>query len=70
MRVKRAASVSTSVGTTTGAARASDGRFQVLVAVGAAERIYAGSANDSLYVLDLSGDSAPKSVATGATGGH
>ena len=63
----------TSLGTTVGAARASDGQFPVLVAVGKAERIYAGSANDGLYVLDLSGDSAPKSFATGATsatGGH
>jgi len=68
-RVKHSASL----GTTVGAARASDGPFPVLVAVGAAERIYAGSANDGLYVLDLSGDSAPKSFARGATsaaGGH
>ena len=60
-------------GTTVGAARASDAQFPVLVTVGAAERIYAGSANDGLYVLDLSGVSAPKSFATGATsatGGH
>ncbi len=44
------------------------GQFPVLVAIGAAERIYAGSASDGLYVLDLSGNSAPKSFATGATG--
>ena len=68
-RVKHPASLGTTVGT----ARASQGQFPVLAAVGAAERIYAGSANDGLYVLDLSGDSAPKSFATGATsatGGH
>jgi photosystem II stability/assembly factor-like uncharacterized protein len=68
-RVKR----TTTLSATAGAARASDGRFPVLVAVGAAERIYAGSANDGLYVLDFSGESAPKSFATGATsaaGGH
>jgi photosystem II stability/assembly factor-like uncharacterized protein len=55
------------------AARAGDGPFPVLVAVGATGRIYAGSANDGLFVLDLSGNSAPKSFATGATesaGGH
>jgi photosystem II stability/assembly factor-like uncharacterized protein len=60
-------------GVTVGAARASDGRFPVLMAVGAANRIYAGSANDGLYVLDFSGDSASKTFATGAvrtTGGH
>jgi len=62
------------------AGRIGGGQFPVLVAIGAAERIYAGSANDGLFVLDLSGDSAPKSFtagatgattgATGATGGH
>jgi photosystem II stability/assembly factor-like uncharacterized protein len=60
-------------GVTVGAARASDGRFPVLAAVGAANRIYAGSANDGLYVLDFSGDSASKTFATDAirtTGGH
>jgi photosystem II stability/assembly factor-like uncharacterized protein len=60
-------------GASSGAARASDGQFPVLVAVGTAERIYAGSANDGLYVLDFSNDSASKTFATGAvrtTGGH
>jgi photosystem II stability/assembly factor-like uncharacterized protein len=55
------------------ARHAGDAQFPVLVAIGAAERIYAGSSNDGLYVLDLSGNSAPKSLATGATattGGH
>jgi photosystem II stability/assembly factor-like uncharacterized protein len=55
------------------ATHAGDAQFPVLVAIGAAERIYAGSSNDDLYVLDLSGNSAPKSFATGATaatGGH
>jgi photosystem II stability/assembly factor-like uncharacterized protein len=55
------------------AGRAADGQFPVLVAVGEAGLIYAGSANDGLYVLDLSGDSAPKAFAKGvteATGGH
>jgi hypothetical protein len=55
------------------ARHAGDAQFPVLVAIGAAERIYAGSSNDDLYVLDLSGNSAPKSFATGATaatGGH
>jgi photosystem II stability/assembly factor-like uncharacterized protein len=52
------------------AARAGDGQFPVLVATGRMEKIYAGSANDGLFLLDLSGDSAPKSFATGATGGH
>jgi hypothetical protein len=68
---------STSLGTSDGGAAAavsaSDGQFPVLVAVGAVERIYAGSANDGLFVLELSGDSAPKSFVTGATsetGGH
>jgi photosystem II stability/assembly factor-like uncharacterized protein len=72
-RVKHTASVSTSIRTTAGAAPLGDGPFPVLAALGAAERIYAGSANDGLYVLDLSGDSTPKSFATGAasaTGGH
>ncbi len=58
---------------TVGAARASDGQFPILVAMGAANRIYAGSANDGLYVLDFSSDSASKTFATGAirsTGGH
>jgi len=60
-------------GVTVGTARASDGQFPVLVAVGAANRIYAGSANDGLYVLDFSADFASKTFATGAirsTGGH
>jgi photosystem II stability/assembly factor-like uncharacterized protein len=48
----------------------SDRQFPVLVAVGEAARIYAGSATDGLYVLDLSGSSAPQSVATGATGAN
>jgi photosystem II stability/assembly factor-like uncharacterized protein len=71
-RVKRSTTLSTSAG----ASRGNDGPFPVLVAVGAAERIYAGSANDGLYVLDFSGDSTPKSFSTGAagatsaTGGH
>jgi photosystem II stability/assembly factor-like uncharacterized protein len=55
------------------ATHAGDAQFPVLVAIGAAGRIYAGSSNDGLYVLDLSGNSAPKSFATGATaatGGH
>ncbi len=58
---------------TGGAARASEGPFPVLATVGATERIYAGSANDGLYLLDFSGDSTPKSFATGTTretGGH
>jgi photosystem II stability/assembly factor-like uncharacterized protein len=50
------------------AARVGDGQFPVLVAVGAAGRIYAGSARDGLFVVDLRGNSAPKSFATGATG--
>jgi photosystem II stability/assembly factor-like uncharacterized protein len=49
------------------AARVGDGQFPVLVAVGAEGRIYAGSASDGLFVLELSGNSAPKSF---ATGGH
>jgi photosystem II stability/assembly factor-like uncharacterized protein len=49
------------------AAHTSDGQFPVLVGVGAMEKIYAGSANAGLFLLDLSGDSAPKSF---ATGGH
>jgi photosystem II stability/assembly factor-like uncharacterized protein len=58
-------------GSVAGVARhAGDTQFPVLVAIGAAERIYAGSSNDGLYVLDLSGNSAPKSFATSATGGH
>lgn len=55
------------------AARAGDGQFPVLVAIGEARQIYAGSANDGLFLLDLSDNSAPKSFATGATdatGGH
>jgi photosystem II stability/assembly factor-like uncharacterized protein len=55
------------------AARARDAQFPVLVAVDEAGRIYAGSANDGLFVVDFSGNSAPKSFATGATsatGGH
>ena len=50
-----------------------DGRFPVLVALGEAGRIYAGSANDGLYVLDFSSKTAPQAFATGAnsnTGGH
>jgi photosystem II stability/assembly factor-like uncharacterized protein len=50
------------------AGRAGDGLFPLLVATGAAERIYAGSASDGLYILDLSGSSAPKSFEVGATG--
>jgi photosystem II stability/assembly factor-like uncharacterized protein len=60
-------------GVTVGAARAGDAQFPVLAAVGAANRIYAGSVNDGLYVLDFSGESASKTFATGAirtTGGH
>ena len=45
-----------------------DQQFPVLVAVGEAARIYAGSATDGLYVLDLSGNSAPQSVAAGVSG--
>ncbi len=55
------------------AGRTARRQFPVLVAIGDAGLIYAGSANDGLYVLDLSGDSAPKAFATGATeatGGH
>jgi len=76
-RVKHSVALSSTVSSSTstqgGVVRASDGQFPVLVPVGAAERIYAGSANDGLYILDLSGVSAPKSCATGATsatGGH
>jgi photosystem II stability/assembly factor-like uncharacterized protein len=71
-RVKHGTALSTSAG----AARGNDGPFPVLVAVGPAERIYAASANDGLYMLDFSGDSTPKSFSTGAadatsaTGGH
>ncbi len=53
--------------------RVSDRQFPVLVAVGEAARIYAGSATDGLYILDLSGNTAPQSVGEGtnsATGGH
>ena len=67
-RVKQSATIRTSAGVTGSAARASDGAFPVLVAVGAAGRIYAGSANDGLYVLDLSGDAAAKTLTMGATG--
>ena len=55
------------------AASAGDGQFPVLVANGDAGRIYAGSANDGLFVLDLSANPTPKSFATdatAATGGH
>jgi len=58
------------------AARVGDAQFPVLVAVGAAQRIYAGSANDGLFVLDFSGNPAPKSFAASSTdatesaGGH
>jgi photosystem II stability/assembly factor-like uncharacterized protein len=73
-RVKSGPSVRTSLGTTSvSAARASDGPFPVLAAIGAAGRIYAGSASDGLYVLDFSGNSAPKSLTTDAMnvpGGH
>jgi photosystem II stability/assembly factor-like uncharacterized protein len=73
-RVKPVRAVGTSHGATSiSAVRISDGPFPVLVAVGAAGRIYAGSASDGLYVLDFSGDSAPKSLATDAIsvpGGH
>jgi len=67
-RVKQGATSRISAGATVSAARASDGAFPVLVAVGAAGRIYAGSANDGLYVLDLSGNPEPKSFSTGTTG--
>jgi hypothetical protein len=73
-RVKSGSAVRTSLGTTAiSAARASDGPFPVLLAVGAAGRIYAGSSSDGLYVLDFSGTPAPKSLATDAVsvpGGH
>jgi len=72
-RVKRNGTLSATAGAAAAGVSASDGPFPVLVAVGTAERIYAGSANDGLYVLDFSVDSAPKSYATGATsatGGH
>jgi photosystem II stability/assembly factor-like uncharacterized protein len=73
-RVKSGPSVRTSLSTTSvSAARASDGPFPVLAAIGAAGRIYAGSASDGLYVLDFSGNSAPKSLTTDAMnvpGGH
>lgn len=55
------------------AASAGDGQFSVLVANGDAGRIYAGSVNDGLFVLDLSANPTPKSFATdatAATGGH
>jgi photosystem II stability/assembly factor-like uncharacterized protein len=55
------------------AALAGDGQFPVLVAGGVAQRIYAGSSSDGLFLLDLSGNSLAKSFATdaaGATGGH
>jgi photosystem II stability/assembly factor-like uncharacterized protein len=71
-RVKR----STTLSTNAGVARGNEAPFPVLVAVGSAERIYAGSANDGFYMLDFSGDSAPKSFspgtagATSTTGGH
>ncbi|MFZ3214863.1 MAG: hypothetical protein WA192_02280 [Candidatus Acidiferrales bacterium] len=52
------------------AGTASAAQFSVLVAGGEAERIYAGSANDGLYVLDLAGESAPRSFASEAAGGH
>jgi photosystem II stability/assembly factor-like uncharacterized protein len=72
-RVKRNGMLSATAGAAAAGVSASDGPFPVLAAGGTAERIYAGSANDGLYVLDFSGDSAPKSFATGATsatGGH
>jgi photosystem II stability/assembly factor-like uncharacterized protein len=67
-RVKQGATSRISAGATVSAARASDGAFPVLAAVGAAGRIYAGFANDGLYVLDLSGNPEPKSFSTGTTG--
>jgi len=67
-RVKQSETTRTSAGAKGSAARASDGAFPVLVAVGTAGRIYAGSANDGLYVLDLSGNPEPKSFSTGTTG--
>jgi photosystem II stability/assembly factor-like uncharacterized protein len=71
-RLKPAPAVSASFGTTSkSAARVNDGPFPLLV--GAAGRIYAGSASNGLYVLDFSGNPAPKSLATGASsvpGGH
>src|SRR6202050_345385 len=70
-RVKPAPAASASFGPASkSAARASDGLFPVLV--GAAGRIYAGSASNGLYVLDFSGKPAPE-LATGASnvpGGH
>jgi photosystem II stability/assembly factor-like uncharacterized protein len=68
-RIKQGASAITAGGV----ARSGDGPFPVLVAVGAAGRIYAGSANDGLYVLDFSAHPTLKSFATGTTsetGGH
>ena len=53
--------------------RVSDRQFPVLVGVGGNARIYAGSDTDGLYILDVSGHTAPQSVgegATSATGGH
>jgi photosystem II stability/assembly factor-like uncharacterized protein len=50
------------------ATHAGDAQYPVLAAVGVAGRIYAGSANDGLFVLDLSDSSMSKSFATGATG--
>jgi photosystem II stability/assembly factor-like uncharacterized protein len=73
-RVKPGSAVRTSLGTASiSAARAGDGPFPVLLAVGAAGRIYAGSSSDGLYVLDFSGAATPKSLATDAVsvpGGH
>jgi photosystem II stability/assembly factor-like uncharacterized protein len=70
-RVKPAPAARASLGLTSeSAAPDSDGLFPVLV--GAAGRIYAGSASNGLYVLDFSGKPAPE-VATGASsvpGGH
>jgi photosystem II stability/assembly factor-like uncharacterized protein len=50
------------------ATHAGDAQFPVLAAVGVAGRIYAGSANDGLFVLDFSDSSMSKSFATGAIG--
>jgi photosystem II stability/assembly factor-like uncharacterized protein len=71
-RVKPGPAVSASFGPTSeSTARVSDGLFPVLV--GAAGRIYAGSASNGLYILEFSGNPALKSLATGTSsvpGGH
>jgi photosystem II stability/assembly factor-like uncharacterized protein len=67
-RVKQSGTIRASAGPAVSATRARDVALPVLVAVGAAGRIYAGSAHDGLYVLDLSGNREPKSFGTGASG--